>query len=161
MRTIILIFFMLILLGVAVAMGVAAAVVITRSLLRQLGAEPGYTAKIATSIAHGDLAVAIDTDYAVAGSLLVEMKNMRGSLVDIVGQVRAAGHLLVRKGSASERLDQVVHSRIDDGDRLAGPPDARVIDLVAVNQDLRSLRYRLERSRLSVQIHPRDVRMAR
>ena len=43
--------FMLILLAVAVAIGVAAAVVITRSLLRQLGAEPGYTAKIATSIA--------------------------------------------------------------------------------------------------------------
>jgi methyl-accepting chemotaxis protein len=93
--------FMLILLGVAVALGVAAAVVITRSLLRQLGAEPGYTAKIATSIAHGDLAVAINTDHAVAGSLLVEMKNMRGSLVDIVGQVRAGTETI---GTASREI---------------------------------------------------------
>jgi methyl-accepting chemotaxis protein len=93
--------FMLILLAVAVAIGVAAAVVITRSLLRQLGAEPGYTAKIATSIAHGDLAIAIDTKNAVAGSLLVEMKNMRGSLVDIVGQVRAGTETI---GTASREI---------------------------------------------------------
>jgi methyl-accepting chemotaxis protein len=93
--------FMLILLAVAVAIGVAAAVVITRSLLRQLGAEPGYTAQIATSIAHGDLAIAIDTKNAVAGSLLVEMKNMRGSLVDIVGQVRAGTETI---GTASREI---------------------------------------------------------
>ena len=93
--------FMLILLAAAVAIGVAAAVVITRSLLRQLGAEPAYTAKIASSIAHGDLAVAIDTDHAVAGSLLVEMKNMRGSLVDIVGQVRAGTETI---GTASREI---------------------------------------------------------
>jgi len=93
--------FMLILLAFAVAIGVAAAVVITRSLLRQLGAEPGYTAKIATSIAHGDLAIVIDTDHAVAGSLLVEMKNMRGSLVDIVGQVRAGTETI---GTASREI---------------------------------------------------------
>jgi len=93
--------FMLILLAAAVAIGVAAAVVITRSLLRQLGAEPAYTAKIASSIAHGDLAVAINTDHAVAGSLLVEMKNMRGSLVDIVGQVRAGTETI---GTASREI---------------------------------------------------------
>jgi len=93
--------FMLILLAVAVAIGIAAAVAITRSLLRQLGAEPGYTAKIATSIAHGDLAIAIDTRHAVAGSLLVEMKNMRGSLVDIVGQVRAGTETI---GTASREI---------------------------------------------------------
>jgi methyl-accepting chemotaxis protein len=93
--------FMLVLLAVAVAIGVAAAVVITRSLLRQLGAEPGYTAKIASSIAHGDLAISIDTDHAVAGSLLVEMKNMRGSLVDIVGQVRAGTETI---GTASREI---------------------------------------------------------
>jgi methyl-accepting chemotaxis protein len=93
--------FMLILLAFAVALGVAAAVVITRSLLRQLGAEPGYTAKIATSIAHGDLAIDINTDRAVAGSLLVEMNNMRGSLVDIVGQVRAGTETI---GTASREI---------------------------------------------------------
>jgi methyl-accepting chemotaxis protein len=80
--------FMLILLALAVGMGVAAAAVITRGLLKQLGGEPGYTAKIATSIAEGDLSIAINTKSSDRGSLLSEMKQMRNSLVDIVSQVR-------------------------------------------------------------------------
>ncbi|WP_295554217.1 methyl-accepting chemotaxis protein [uncultured Stenotrophomonas sp.] len=80
--------FMLILLVLAVGMGVAAATVITRGLLKQLGGEPGYTSKIATSIAEGDLSIAIDTKSSDRGSLLSEMKQMRNSLVDIVSQVR-------------------------------------------------------------------------
>jgi methyl-accepting chemotaxis protein len=80
--------FMLVLLALAVGMGVAAAAVITRGLLKQLGGEPGYTSKIATSIAEGDLSIAIDTKSSDRGSLLSEMKQMRNSLVDIVSQVR-------------------------------------------------------------------------
>lgn len=49
--------FMLFMLVAAVAMGVAAAWVITRGLIKQLGGEPDYTARIAGSIAHGDLAI--------------------------------------------------------------------------------------------------------
>ena len=79
---------MLMLLVLAVALGVVAATVITRGLLKQLGGEPDYTAKIATSIANGDLAVGIETAASDNGSLLVEMKQMRNSLVDIVSQVR-------------------------------------------------------------------------
>jgi methyl-accepting chemotaxis protein len=80
--------FMLILLALAVGLGVAAAYVITRGLLKQLGGEPGYTARIAGSIAEGDLSIAINTKTSDRGSLLVEMKQMRNSLVDIVSQVR-------------------------------------------------------------------------
>jgi len=80
--------FMLTLLALAVAIGVAAAYFITRGLIKQLGGEPGYTAKIAGSIAQGDLSVAIDTKSSDRGSLLTEMKQMRNSLVDIVSQVR-------------------------------------------------------------------------
>jgi len=86
--------FMLILLALAVAMGVAAATVITRGLLKQLGAEPNYTAKIAGSIAHGDLSIAIETKSTDRGSLLAEMKQMRNSLVDIVSQVRRGTHTI-------------------------------------------------------------------
>jgi methyl-accepting chemotaxis protein len=86
--------FMLILLVLAVAMGVAAAIVITRGLLKQLGGEPGYTSKIATSIAEGDLSISIDTKSSDRGSLLSEMKQMRNSLVDIVSQVRRGTHTI-------------------------------------------------------------------
>jgi methyl-accepting chemotaxis protein len=80
--------FMLMLLTLAVAIGITAAIVITRGLLKQLGGEPTYTAKIAGSIAEGDLSIGIDTKSTDKGSLLTEMKQMRNSLVDIVSQVR-------------------------------------------------------------------------
>jgi methyl-accepting chemotaxis protein len=73
----------------AVLAGAGAAVLITRSLLRQLGGEPSYAATIANRIAIGDLTVAIDTKSGDATSLLVAMKAMRDSLVDIVSQVRS------------------------------------------------------------------------
>ena len=93
--------FMLGLLALAVVLGVTAAVVITRSLLKQLGGEPGYTARIAGSIAHGDLSIAINTKESDRGSLLVEMKEMRNSLVDIVAQVRRGTETI---GTASREI---------------------------------------------------------
>ena len=74
--------------GIALLVGIAAAYWITSSLLRQLGGEPSYAAKIAAQIAAGDLAAHIETKLNDRTSLLVAMKSMRDSLVDIVGQVR-------------------------------------------------------------------------
>jgi methyl-accepting chemotaxis protein len=93
--------FMLAMLVVAVAMGVAAAWVITRGLIKQLGGEPDYTTRIAGSIAHGNLAIAIDTRTAEKGSLLAEMNGMRDSLVDIVSQVRRGTETI---GTASREI---------------------------------------------------------
>jgi methyl-accepting chemotaxis protein len=81
--------------------GVLAAWYITRGLLKQLGGEPDYTAKIASSIAHGDLSVSIDTTNAVQGSLLMEVREMRNSLKDIVGQVRGGTETI---GTASREI---------------------------------------------------------
>ena len=85
----------------AVVVGVAAAVFITRKLIRQLGGEPDYTAKIASSIAHGDLSISIDTTDASKGSLLMEVREMRNSLKDIVGQVRLGTETI---GTASREI---------------------------------------------------------
>ena len=93
--------FMLVMLVAALVLGAAAAWFITRSLLKQLGGEPGYTAKIAGSIAHGDLSIAIDTKESDRGSLLVEMKEMRNSLVGIVEQVRRGTETI---GTASREI---------------------------------------------------------
>jgi len=92
---------MLLLGGVAIALGLIAAVMITRGLLKQLGGEPDYTAKIAGDIAHGDLSIAIETAGAERGSLLAEMNEMRNSLVGIVGQVRVGTETI---GTASREI---------------------------------------------------------
>jgi methyl-accepting chemotaxis protein len=93
--------FMLLMGVLAAGMGVLAAVVITRGLLKQLGGEPDYTARIAGSIAHGDLSIAINTASSDKGSLLAEMKEMRNSLVSIVGQVRVGTETI---GTASREI---------------------------------------------------------
>ena len=93
--------FMIILGVLAVALGVAAALVITRGLLKQLGGEPDYTASIAGSIANGDLSIGIHTQPSDNSSLLAEMKEMRNSLVGIVGQVRVGTETI---GTASREI---------------------------------------------------------
>ena len=92
----------MILAGVAATvMSMFAAWIITRGLLKQLGGEPDYTASIAGAIANGDLSVQIDTSSTDKDSLLVEIKEMRDSLVDIVGQVRQGTETI---GTASREI---------------------------------------------------------
>ena len=80
---------MLILGVLALAGGIVAAVIISRSLLKQLGGEPNYAAQIAGQIAAGELTSPIDVAIGDESSLIFEMKNMRDSLVNIVAQVRS------------------------------------------------------------------------
>ncbi|RZI45048.1 methyl-accepting chemotaxis protein [Herbaspirillum sp. HC18] len=79
---------MLILGVLALLVGAAAAALITRGLLRQLGGEPAYAAELAARIAAGDLATAIQTRQGDRASLLFAMKEMRDSLARIVSEVR-------------------------------------------------------------------------
>ena len=75
--------------ALALLIGALASVLIARSLTRQLGGEPRYAAAIANRIAEGDLDVTVAVAPSDTASLLYAMKNMRDSLVRIVGQVRA------------------------------------------------------------------------
>jgi methyl-accepting chemotaxis protein len=81
--------------------------VIGRSLLRQLGAEPAYTADVASRIAEGDLTVAIDLKAGDSSSLLFTIKTMRDSIAKIVGQVREGTDSIVTGSGeiASGNLD--------------------------------------------------------
>jgi methyl-accepting chemotaxis protein len=79
---------MVVLCAIAVAAGSLGGWFISRSLLRQLGGQPGYAAHIVRSIAAGNLGVHINTAAGDRSSLLFAMQGMRDSLVGIVSQVR-------------------------------------------------------------------------
>ncbi|EIJ46763.1 methyl-accepting chemotaxis transducer transmembrane protein [Herbaspirillum sp. GW103] len=83
------------------------AVVITRGLLKQLGGEPSYAAKIAQQIAAGDLTSPVQTKAGDATSLLFAIKQMRDSLVSIVGKVREGTHTIEQASAeiASGNMD--------------------------------------------------------
>jgi methyl-accepting chemotaxis protein len=68
---------------------IGVAVLITRSLLAQLGGEPTYAAAIADKIAHGELSVDVHTEPGDSSSLLFAIRTMRDKLASIVSQVRA------------------------------------------------------------------------
>ncbi len=74
--------------ALAVAVAIAAAFLITRSLSRQLGGEPSYAAHVASKIAEGDLSVDIAVGVNDRTSLLFAMSAMRDSLATIVDRVR-------------------------------------------------------------------------
>ncbi len=104
--------------GIALLAGAMAAFWITNRLLKQLGGEPDYAAKIAAQIAAGDLAGAIDTKSGDASSLLAAMKGMRDSLVNIVAEVRigtdaiatASGEIAAGNLDLSTRTEQQASS---------------------------------------------------
>ncbi|MBV6319887.1 MCP four helix bundle domain-containing protein [Duganella sp. HSC-15S17] len=98
---------MLVLGALALLCSVVAAVMITRSLLRQLGGEPAYAANIAARIAAGDLSVVIDTAPQDRSSLVFAMKTMRDSLAGIVGQV------LDRSGAIESASVQIAAGNLD------------------------------------------------
>jgi methyl-accepting chemotaxis protein len=93
--------------AIALVVGIIASILITRSLLVQLGGEPQYAVTIANQIAAGDLAVHVDISAKDSTSLLHAMKEMRDSLANIVGQVRTGTETIATASSqiATGNLD--------------------------------------------------------
>jgi methyl-accepting chemotaxis protein len=80
---------------------------ITRNLLRQLGGEPDYAARIANRMAQGDLTVAVATRPGDDSSLLCAIAAMADKLSGIIGDVRGAADALA---SASEQVSATAQS---------------------------------------------------
>ena len=98
---------MLIISAVALFAGIAAALIIIRSLLKQLGGEPSYAAQVAGRIAGGDLASPVLLQRNDRTSLMFAMSAMRDNLANIVGQVRSGTDTIATASSqiASGNLD--------------------------------------------------------
>lgn len=99
---------LLLMLGaLALLFGAAAALLITRSLTRQLGGEPLKAVEVASRIAAGDLDVQIDLAAGDSSSLMAAMKAMRDKLADIVRNVRTGTDTIATASSqiAAGNLD--------------------------------------------------------
>jgi len=99
----------LLLLGaLAAALAVAAAVLVTRGLLQQLGGEPAYVAGVMESVSKGDFTVAVRTREGDTSSMLYSVKNMvamAGSSIADVGRVM--------KGLAEGDLTQTIDKQYE------------------------------------------------
>jgi methyl-accepting chemotaxis protein len=72
----------------AFILSLIAALLITRSILLQLGGEPQYAMAVASDIANGDLSTSIDLRSGDQTSLMASIRLMRNRLAEIVGHVR-------------------------------------------------------------------------
>ena len=109
---------MLIFSTIALAVGIGAALLVTRSLVRQLGGEPGDASFIATRIAEGDLTVDVPVKAGDQSSMMYAMRNMRDRLAAIVTEVRsgtdtiatASGQISAGNADLSSRTEEQASS---------------------------------------------------
>lgn len=80
---------------------------ITRSLLKQLGGEPNYTAHIITQVANGDLAVRAHLGKNDQSSILFAINQMIVKLSSIISDVRSTADSL---SAASEEVSATAQS---------------------------------------------------
>jgi len=85
----------------AVLFGIAAAIVLTRSLLRQLGGEPAYAVRVADRIAAGDLTETIRLADNDENSLMHAMKTMQANLARSVDHIKQSAETI---GTASKEI---------------------------------------------------------
>jgi methyl-accepting chemotaxis protein-1 (serine sensor receptor) len=92
---------------VAVALSVVAGLLITRGLLRSLGAEPDDLNAVARRVAAGNLSNVPSASSAPAGSVLASMAQMQTSLVELIGRVRSTADSIATGSSqiASGNID--------------------------------------------------------
>ncbi len=81
---------MALLVAASFVLGIGAALLITRSVLAQIGGEPAEAKRIVGEIAQGNLAVSIALRAGDRDSLLAAMQGMKDRLAAIVSQVRAS-----------------------------------------------------------------------
>ncbi|MBX3235718.1 MAG: MCP four helix bundle domain-containing protein [Nitrospiraceae bacterium] len=91
----------------ALFLGAAMALLITRSILKDLGGEPAYARDCVKRIAEGDLTIDIAVNESHKASLLTELKAMVGSLTQVISQIRQSADALA---GASEEVSATAQS---------------------------------------------------
>ena len=84
----------------AVLIAVGAALLVTRSLLNQLGGEPSYVATVMQSLGGGDFSIEVATKDGDRSSMLYAVKTMVEKLSTIITEVNTAADALA--GAAEE-----------------------------------------------------------
>jgi methyl-accepting chemotaxis protein len=91
----------------ALALAMAVAVILGRSLMRQLGGEPALAQEVARRVAEGDLRTGIRLRPGDETSLLASIQAMTGTLTRVVTRVQQASSGLV---GASEQVSATAQS---------------------------------------------------
>ena len=92
------------------------ALLVTRSILRQLGGDPSYTVQVVARVANGDLSTPVKLRADDTSSLLFAIKSMAHRLSDTLNEVGAMSEAI---GSASEQVAATANSLSQTASELA------------------------------------------
>ena len=92
------------------------ALLVTRSILRQLGGDPSYTVQVVSRVANGDLSTPVKLRADDTSSLLFAIKSMAHRLSDTLNEVGAMSEAI---GSASEQVAATANSLSQTASELA------------------------------------------
>ena len=128
-------------LGVAAVLVAAfAALLVTRSLIKQLGGEPGYAARVLQTVAAGDLSVSVTLRKGDDTSMLFAV----GSMIEKLKQVVAGQQRVVEaanRGEFGERIDLAglagfQHTLGEGLNKLAATTGSSIHDVIRVMKAL-------------------------
>jgi methyl-accepting chemotaxis protein len=88
----------------AVLIAVLSAILVTRSILKQLGGEPAYAAELLQTVADGNLDVTVQTKRGDSGSMLFAVSNMIGRLKQVISG-QAALVAAANRGDFTARVE--------------------------------------------------------
>lgn len=91
----------------AFIVAIGGAVLVTKSITRQLGGEPSYVTEVVSRIANGDLQVKVDVKAGDTSSMLFAVNAMVSKLSDIITSIRTSADNL---SSASEQVSATAQS---------------------------------------------------
>ena len=124
----------------AVVLAIAAGVLVTRSLLKQLGGEPAYAARVLQAVAGGDLSVSVTLHKNDDASMLFAVRGMIEKLKQVIsGQQRLVE--AANRGDFTERVDLTglagFQKDLGEGlNNLAGTTGSSIDDVVRVMKAL-------------------------
>lgn len=102
--------------ALALLVAVLAGVLITRSLMRELGGEPSYAVEVTHRVAEGDLSKAVSLRAGAERSLLSALQEMVNKLSVTLGEIHGAGARLV---SAAEEVGNSVQHQAATSSQLS------------------------------------------
>lgn len=109
--------------AVAIALGVVLTILITRGLLRALGAEPIILSSIAQRVASGDLRPILEAKTSVGGSVLASLSEMQSRLSLLISQVNTSSTVIstaaVELSTATEQTRIGVENQRTEIDQVA------------------------------------------
>ena len=120
--------------AIAAALALAAAALVTRSLLQQLGGEPAYVSGVMQSVSKGDFTVAVKTRDGDTTSMLYSVKNMvetAGSSMSDVGRVMKG----LAEGDLTQTIDKHYEGAFGD---LKDYANGTVLKLSAIISEVNS-----------------------